>query len=97
MGPDVGLRGARRRPHGGHRTGSGWTRITPDRITATVARPPATLAAATGYRGRPRTGPDERQTRAVEHEREALAGRDRSQTAPQQPKKRLRSACVASA
>ena len=31
MGPDVGLRGARRRPHGGHRTGSGWTRITPDR------------------------------------------------------------------
>ena len=31
MGPDGGLRGARRRPHGGHRTGSGWTRITPDR------------------------------------------------------------------
>ena len=31
MGPDVGLRGARRRPHGGHRTGSEWTRITPDR------------------------------------------------------------------
>ena len=31
MGPDVGRRGARRRPHGGHRTGSGWTRITPDR------------------------------------------------------------------
>ena len=29
--PDVGLRGARRRPHGGHRIGSGWTRITPDR------------------------------------------------------------------
>ena len=31
MGANVGLRGARRRPHGGHRTGSGWTRITPDR------------------------------------------------------------------
>ena len=31
MGPDGGLRGARRRPHGGHRTGSGGTRITPDR------------------------------------------------------------------
>ena len=31
MGPDVGLRDACRRPHGGHRTGSGWTRITPDR------------------------------------------------------------------
>ena len=29
MGPDVGRRGARRRPHGGHR--SGGTRITPDR------------------------------------------------------------------
>ena len=33
------------------------------------------------FRGRPLTCPDDGQTRAVEHEMEALAGRDRSQTA----------------
>ena len=32
------------------------------------------------FRGRPLTCPDDRQTRAVEHEMEALAGRDQSQT-----------------
>ena len=32
------------------------------------------------FRGRPRTCPDEGQPRAVEHEMEALAGRDQSQT-----------------
>ena len=48
-----------------------------------VELPPATPAAATVCRGRPLTGPDDGQTRAVEHEMEALAGRDRSQTAPQ--------------
>ena len=45
--------------------------------------PPATPAAATVFRGRPLTGPDDGQTRAVEHEMEALAGRDQSQTTPQ--------------
>ena len=35
------------------------------------------------FRGRPLTCPDDGQTRAVEHEMEALAGRHRSQTAPQ--------------
>ena len=35
------------------------------------------------FRGRPLTCPDDGQTRAVEHEMEALAGRDRSQTARQ--------------
>ena len=44
---------------------------------------PATPAAATVFHGRPLTGPDDGQTRAVEHEMEALAGRDQSQTAPQ--------------
>ena len=34
-------------------------------------------------RGRPLTCPDDGQTRAVAHEMEALAGRHRSQTAPQ--------------
>ena len=95
MGPDVGLRGARRRPHGGHR--SGWTRITPDRSPPRWRvrqprwpRPPGIAAAHA-------PAPTRVQTRAVEHEREALAGRDRSQTAPQQPKKRLRSLCLAPA
>ena len=45
--------------------------------------PPATSAAATVCRGRPLTCPDDGQTRAVEHEMEALAGRHRSQPAPQ--------------
>ena len=40
-------------------------------------------AAATMFRGRPLTCPDEGQPRAVEHEMEALVGRDRPQTAPQ--------------
>ena len=52
-------------------------------IDAKVELPPATPAAATVFRGRPRTGPDDGQTRAVEHEMDALAGRDPSQTAPQ--------------
>ena len=52
-------------------------------IDAKVELPPATPAAATVFRGGPLTCPDEGQTRAVEHEMEALAGRDRSQTAPQ--------------
>ena len=51
-------------------------------IDAKVELPPATPAAATVFRGRPLTGPDG-QTRAVEHEMEALAGRDQSQTARQ--------------
>ena len=51
-------------------------------IDAEVELPPATPAAATVFRGRPLTCPDEGQTRAVEHEMEALAGRDPSQTAP---------------
>ena len=45
--------------------------------------PPATPAAATVFRGRPLTLPDDGQTCAVKHEMEALVGRDRSQTAPQ--------------
>ena len=45
------------------------------------ARDPCTNAV---FRGRPLPCPDEGQTRAVEHEMETLAGRDRrSQTAPQ--------------
>ena len=52
-------------------------------IDAKVELPPATPAAATVFHGRPLTGPDDGQTRAVEHEMEALAGRDRPQTAPQ--------------
>ena len=52
-------------------------------IDAKVELPPAASAAATVFRGRPLTCPDEGQTRAVEHEMEALAGRDQSQTAPQ--------------
>ena len=52
-------------------------------IDAKVELPPATSAAATVFRGGPLTCPDDGQTRAVEHELEALAGRDRSQTAPQ--------------
>ena len=42
-------------------------------------------AAKHGGRGRPLTGPDDGQPRAVEHEMEALAGRDQSQTARQMP------------
>ena len=45
--------------------------------------PPATPAAATVFRGRPLTCPDDGQPRAVEHEMDALAGRDWPQTAPQ--------------
>ena len=93
MGPDVGRRGARRRPHGGHR--SGWTRITPDRSPPRGRGRQPRWPRLPGIAAGPRTGPDERQTRAVEHEREARAGRDRSQTAPQQPKKRRHSLCVA--
>ena len=52
-------------------------------IDAKVELPPATSAAATVFRGRPLTCSDEGQPRAVEHEMEARAGRDRSQTAPQ--------------
>ena len=52
-------------------------------IDAKVELPPATPAAATVCRGGPLTCPDDGQTRAVEHEMEALAGRDRPQTAPQ--------------
>ena len=52
-------------------------------IDAKVELPPATPAAATVFRGGPLTCPDDGQTRAVEHEMEALAGRDRSQTASQ--------------
>ena len=52
-------------------------------IDAKVELPPATPAAATVFRGRPLTCPDNGQPRAVEHEMEAFAGRDQSQTAPQ--------------
>ena len=52
-------------------------------IDAKMELPPATPAAATVFRSRPLTCPDDGQTRAVKHEMEALAGRDRSQTAPQ--------------
>ena len=52
-------------------------------IDAKVEFPPATSAAATVFRGRPLTCPDDGQTRAVEHKMEVLAGRDRSQTAHQ--------------
>ena len=45
--------------------------------------PPATSAAATVFRGDPLACPDDGQTCAVKHEMDALAGRDRSQTAPQ--------------
>ena len=85
---------AQSRPHrhGGHRTGIGVDEDHAGLIDATVERPPVTPAAATVVRSRPRTCPDEGQTRAVEHEMEALAGRDRSQTAPQQPHNRLLSA-----
>ena len=52
-------------------------------IDAKVELPSATPAAATVFRSSPLTCSDDGQTRAVEHEMEALAGRDRSQTAPQ--------------
>ena len=52
-------------------------------IDAKVELPPATSATATVCRGSPLTCSDDGQPRAVEHEMEALAGRDRSQTAPQ--------------
>ena len=48
-------------------------------IDTKMELPPATPAAATVFRGRPLTFPDEGQPRAVEHEMEALAGRDQSQ------------------
>ena len=62
------------------RLGQRGTRITP---VCEVELPPATSAAATVFRGGPLTCSDDGQPRAVEHEMEALAGRDRSQTAPQ--------------
>ena len=52
-------------------------------IDAKVELPPATSAAATVFRGGPLTCSDDGQPRAVEHEMDALAGRDRSQTALQ--------------
>ena len=52
-------------------------------INAKVEFLPATPAAATVFRGRPLACSDDGQTRAVEHEMEALAGRNRPQTAPQ--------------
>ena len=52
-------------------------------IDAKVELPPATSAAATVFRGSPLTCSDDGQPRAVEHEMEALAERDRPQTAPQ--------------
>ena len=52
-------------------------------IDAKVELPPATSAAATVFRGGPLTFPNDGQTRAVEHEMKALAGRDQPQTAPQ--------------
>ena len=52
-------------------------------IDAKVELPPATPAAATVFRGRPLTLPDDGQTCAVKHEMDALVGRARSQTAPQ--------------
>ena len=54
-------------------------------IDAKVELPPATSAAATVFRGGPLTFPNDGQTRAVEHEMDGLAGRDRSQAAPQMP------------
>ena len=44
-------------------------------IDAKVEFPPATSAAATVFRGDPLTFPNDGQTRAVEHEMKALAGR----------------------
>ena len=52
-------------------------------IDAKVELPPATSAAATVFRGGPLTCSDDGQPGAVEHEMDALAGRDRSQTVPQ--------------
>ena len=52
-------------------------------IDAKVELPPAASAAATVFRSSPLTLPDDGQPRAVEHEMEALVGRDRPQTAPQ--------------
>ena len=52
-------------------------------IDTKVELPPAAPAAATVFRGGPFTCPDDGQPRAVEHEMEALAGRDQSQTARQ--------------
>ena len=62
-----------------------WTTDHAGLIDAKVELPPATPAAATVFRGRPLTCPDDGQTRAVEHEMDGLAGRDQSQTAPQMP------------
>ena len=52
-------------------------------IDTKVEFPPATSAAATVFRGGPLTFPDDGQTRAVEHETEALAWRDQPQAARQ--------------
>ena len=52
-------------------------------IDAKVELPPAASAAATVFRSSPLTCSDDGQPRAVEHEMDARAGRDRSQTAPQ--------------
>ena len=52
-------------------------------IDAKVELPSATSAAATVFCSGPLTFPNDGQTRAGEHEMKALAGRDRSQTAPQ--------------
>ena len=54
-------------------------------IDAKMELPPVTSAAATVFRGGPLTFPNDGQTRAVEHEMDGLAGRDRSQAAPQMP------------
>ena len=81
MGPDGGLRGARRRPHGGHRTGSGWTRITPDRSPPRWRvrqprwpRPPAIAAAHAPAPTR------DRLVRSSTRERPAPGGRRRWRT-----------------
>ena len=93
MGPDVGLRGARRRPHGGYRTGSGWTRITPGRSPPRWRvrqprwpRPPGTAAAHSPAPTRDRPG------RSSTRERPAPGGTGRRRRRNSQ-----RNACVASA
>ena len=68
--------------------------VGPRRATPTAAATSANLPQKAAHTA---TGGARGRTRAVEHEREARAGRDRSQTAPQQPKKRRRSLCVAPA
>ena len=91
MGPDVGLRGARRRPHGGHR--SGWTRITPDRSPPRGRvrqprwpQPPGIAAAHAPVPTRDRPG------RSSTSERPAPGGTGRRRRRNSQ-----RNACIASA